>query len=58
MHLNQQSNVGRSYILRKEGGRGLQGIEETVKFAIHGLENYLQESTEHMLVAVRLCIVI
>ena len=33
-----KSNVGRLYIPRKEGGRGLQGVEEKVNLGL-GLEN-------------------
>ena len=36
--LNPKSDVARIYLSRKEGGRGLTSVEETVKLAILGLE--------------------
>ena len=49
--LHTRSNVGRLYLPRKEGGRGLVGIEECVKREIKSLHGYLRESTEWMLQA-------
>ena len=40
--LHPKSNVDRLYIPRKEGGRGLQGVTETVKVTNLGLENYVK----------------
>ena len=51
--LPPKSNVDRLYISRKVGGRGLQGIEEAVKFKKLGLENYVKESKERLLTAAR-----
>ena len=51
--LHQKSNVDRLYILRKEGGRGLQGVEEAVKLINLGLQNYVKESRERLLTAAR-----
>ena len=51
--LHPKSNVDRLYIPRKEGGRGLQGVEETVKVKNLGLENYVKESRERLLTAAR-----
>ena len=45
------SNVARLYQPRKEGGRGLIGIEECVRREIKSLHGYLRESTEWMLQA-------
>ena len=36
-----------------EGGRGFQGVEETVKVINLGLENYVKESRERLLTAAR-----
>ena len=47
-----KSNVGRLYIPRKEGGRGLQGVEEKVNLGL-GLENSVKESTERFLTVTR-----
>ena len=38
---------------RKESGRGLQGVEETVNLTNLGLENYVKESRERLLTAAR-----
>ena len=41
--LYPKSNVDRLYVPRKEGGRGLQGVEETVNLTNLRLENYVKE---------------
>ena len=51
--LHPKSNVDRLYIPRKECGRRLQGVEEAVKLANLGLENYVKESREGLLTAAR-----
>ena len=51
--LHPKSNVDRLYIPRKEGGRGLQGVEEAVKVTNLGLENYVKDSRERLLTAAR-----
>ena len=49
--LHTRSNVARLYLPRKEGGRGLIGIEESVTKERKSLYGYLRESTEWMLQA-------
>ena len=49
--LHTKSNVARLYLPRKEGGRGLIGIEESVRKERKSLYGYLTESTEWMLQA-------
>ena len=49
--LQTRSNVARLYLPRKEGGRGLIGIEECVRRESKCLHDYLRESTEWMLQA-------
>ena len=49
--LHTRSNVARLYLPRKEGGRGMIGIEECVKREGKSLHGYLSESTEWMLQA-------
>ena len=39
--LHQKSNIDRLYIPRKEGGRGLLNVEDTVHLAILGLLKYI-----------------
>ena len=52
--LHPKSDVDRLYIPRKEGGRGLQSVEDTVAIAIAGLESYVRISTEAFITAARL----
>ena len=52
--LHPKSDVDRLYLPRSEGGRGLIGIEDTVKVAIAALEQYVKESEESLLVAARM----
>ena len=40
--LHSKSKIDRLYIPRKECGRGLQGVNKTVKVTNLGLENYLK----------------
>ena len=48
-----KSNVVMIYIPRKEGGRGLLNVEDTVSKAILGLEEYVVDSNERILSAAR-----
>ena len=48
-----KSHVERIYIPRKEGGRGLLNVEDTVNTAILGLEEYVVDSNERILSAAR-----
>ena len=48
-----KDSVHRLYISRKEGGRGLISIENCVEIATVGLENYIQNSTERLIIAAR-----
>ena len=54
--LHPKSNIDHLYIPRKEGGRGLQGVDETVKVTNLGLENYVKESKERLHTGARLWI--
>ena len=51
--LHPRSNVDRLYIPRREGGRGLMSVEDTVNLATIGLKRYVKESKEKLLVAAR-----
>ena len=51
--LHPKSDVGRSYIPRKEGGRGLISIEDYVELAIRGLEVHVHASEERLIQAAR-----
>ncbi|MEM7264392.1 MAG: hypothetical protein AAF370_00395 [Pseudomonadota bacterium] len=48
-----RSNVARLYLPRKEGGRGLQGIESSVNEEYAALCQYIHESNEVMLMEAR-----
>ena len=47
--LHTRSNVSRLYIPRKEGGRGLIGVEECLRSEVISLNEYISNSTEAML---------
>ena len=49
--LFSKSNVGRLYIPRKEGGRGLLSLEDTINLAVIELERYVRNSEERLLSA-------
>ena len=50
---NPKSDVSRINLSRKEGGRGLISVEDTVKLAIPGLERYILTSEEGLLIVPR-----
>ena len=45
--------IGYIYIPRKEGGRGLTSVEDTVNLAKIGLERYTKGSNERLLITAR-----
>ena len=47
------TDVGRLYIPRKDGGRGLIAFKDCVELAVRGLEVYVHVSKERLLQAVR-----
>ena len=51
--LHPRNNVDRTYIPRKDGGRGLMCIEDNVILAKIGLERYVKESKERLIIAAR-----
>ena len=51
--LNPKSDIARIYLSRKEGGRGLISVEDTVKLAILRFERYVLISVERLLIAAR-----
>ena len=44
-----KANVGRLYLQRCKGGRGLLGLEDCVEVEVHSLEKYLSTSKEKIL---------
>ncbi|KXJ19733.1 hypothetical protein AC249_AIPGENE21502 [Exaiptasia diaphana] len=51
--LHPKSDVDRLYLKRKDGGRGLLSIEDTVSLASVGLIKYIEKSEERIITAVR-----
>ena len=49
--LNPKCDVATTYLFRKEGGRRLISVENTIKLAILGLEKYVLTSEEGLLIA-------
>ena len=47
--LDPKGNAGRSYLAKKEGGRGLTSCEECVNVKVQSLDKYLSESEKWML---------
>ena len=42
--LHPRDDVDRLYVLRKEGGRGLASIEDSVDTSIQRLEDYIEKT--------------
>jgi len=47
--LPPKSNVDRLYLPKKDGGRGLLGVEDTVHIALASLQRYVKSSKERLL---------
>ena len=52
--LHPKSNVDRLYLPRKDEGRGLLGVEDTVNIAKVSLKRYVNNSTERLLSSLRI----
>ena len=48
--LQLRNCICRLYLPRKRGGRGLIGVEDYVDLAILGLEDYIRQSVERLIV--------
>ena len=51
--LHPRDDVDRLYVFRKEGGRGLASIEDSIDTSIHRLENYIQKHEGGLITATR-----
>ena len=51
--LHSRDDVDRLYVSRKEGGRGLASIEDSVDASIQRLENYIQKHDGGLITAIR-----
>ena len=51
--LHPRDNIDRLYVLRKEGGRGLAHIEDSVDRSIQRLEDYIEKHERGLITAVR-----
>ena len=52
--LHPKSNVDRLYLPRRDGGRGLLGVEDTVNIAKVSLKRYVNNSAERLLSSLRI----
>ena len=52
--LRVKDNLDRQYVSRKEGGRGLASIEDSVDASIRGLEDKTEKSKERLITATRI----
>ena len=53
MSLHPRDDVDRLYVSRKERGRGLASIEDSVDASIQGLEDYIQKHDGGLITAIR-----
>ena len=51
--LHPRDDVERLYVSRKEGGRGLASIEDSVDTSIQRLENYIEKHEGGLITAVK-----
>ena len=51
--LHPRDDVDRLYVSRKEGGRGLASIEDTVDTSIQRLEHYMEKPERGLITAIR-----
>ena len=51
--LNPRDDVDRLYVSRKEGGRGLASIEDSVDTSIQRLEDYIEKHKRGLITAIR-----
>ena len=51
--LHPRDDVDRLYVSRKEGGRGLAIIEDSVDASIHQVEDYIQKHVGGLITAIR-----
>ena len=51
--LHPKDDVDRLYVLRKEGGRGLASIEDSIDTSIQRLEDYIERHEGVLITAIR-----
>ena len=51
--LHPRDNVDRLYVSRKEGGRGLASIKDTVDASIQRLEDYIEKHERGLITTIR-----
>ena len=51
--LHPRDDVDRLYVSRKEGGRGLANIEDTVDASIQRLEDYIEKHERGLITTIR-----
>ena len=53
MTLNPRDDVDRLYVSRKEGGRGITSIEDTIDALIQWLEDYIEKHEWGLIITTR-----
>ena len=53
MALHSRDDVDRLYVSRKEGGRGLASIEDSIDASIQQLEDYIEKHERGLIRAIR-----
>ena len=51
--LHPRDNVDRLYVSRKEGGKGLASIEDSIDASIQRLEDYMEEHERGLITTIR-----
>ena len=51
--LHPRDDVDRLYVSRKEGGRGLASIEDSIDASIHRFEDYIEKHERELITAIR-----
>ena len=51
--LHSRDDVNRLYVSRKEGGRGLASIKDTVDASIQSLEDYIEKHEQELITTIR-----
>ena len=51
--LHPRDDIDRQYVSRKEGGRGLAGIEDNVEASMQRLEDYIEKHERGLVTAIK-----
>ena len=53
MTMHSRDDIDLLYVSRKEGGRRLDSIEDSVDASIQRVENYIEKNGERLIIAIR-----